>query len=432
MTTAVVSGAVAQAAVVLDAVTALVETPLTSLSDDELLQVMRLAEQARRRLEAFDQTVIAEAQVRALPGKFLQRSTARFLAGVLNLSPTEAAARVRHAHYLGPRVALTGDPLEPLLPVAATARAAGTLSSKQVDVIIAAIKRLDSSPVLGVDVVAEAETFLVEQAGHFDATSLSVVAQRLVDTLDPDGTLADEKAQRARRFVSLAPTGHGTTRISGELDAETAAMAMAVLHSLAAPKRSGVGDKSEPDPRTPGQRMHDAVKSLLRMALRAGTLPRSGGIPATVLITMTAEQFQTGTGLATTSFGQKLTVPQAFRVAGEASIGWVVHNSKKQILNFGRTKRIASESQTLALIARDQGCAFPGCTDPPEWSERHHIIRWEHGGHTNVDCMCLLCDFHHDHLDNGGWKIVMRDGVPEFIPPKWIDPAQKPQRNVRP
>jgi hypothetical protein len=26
-----------------------------------------------------------------------------------------------------------------------------------------------------------------------------------------------------------------------------------------------------------------------------------------------------------------------------------------------------SETKPWALISRDKGCAFPGCTDPPEW-----------------------------------------------------------------
>ncbi|HEV2887724.1 MAG TPA: HNH endonuclease signature motif containing protein, partial [Jatrophihabitans sp.] len=83
-------------------------------------------------------------------------------------------------------------------------------------------------------------------------------------------------------------------------------------------------------------------------------------------------------------------------------------------------------------VARDKGCAFPGCTDPPEWTEKHHVVPWSEGGRTDLDNLCLLCDFHHDRIDTGGWQIVMRDGVPWFVPPAWLDPRQEPQRNVRP
>jgi hypothetical protein len=148
--------------------------------------------------------------------------------------------------------------------------------------------------------------------------------------------------------------------------------------------------------------LHDAFRSVLKLALRSGQLPRAGGVPATVLISMSAEQFQTGTGLATTSYGQKLTVDQALRLADEASIAWIVHNSQGGILNYGSSQRLASPKQTLALIARDQGCSFPGCTSPPEWTERHHVTPWRQGGTTDLNNLCLLCDHHHDRIDTGG------------------------------
>ena len=72
-------------------------------------------------------------------------------------------------------------------------------------------------------------------------------------------------------------------------------------------------------------------------------------------------------------------------LADEASIGWIVHNSAGGVLNHGRTHRLASRSQTLALIARDKGCSFPGCADPPEWTEKHHVTPWRHGGRTDLD-----------------------------------------------
>ncbi|HEV2886929.1 MAG TPA: DUF222 domain-containing protein, partial [Jatrophihabitans sp.] len=259
--------------------------------------------------------------------------------------------------------------------------------------------------------------------------TLTGIARQLLDTLDPDGNLAADRSQQRRRFLSCVPDGDGMHRLTADLDTETAALAMTVLHSLAAPKPSANGEHDE---RTAGQRMHDAFRTVLKLALRVGELPTSGGVPATVLITMTAEQFQAGTGLASTSYGQKLSVDKALRIADQAAIAWIVHASTGGILDYGTTRRVASDKQTLALIARDKGCCFPGCTDPPEWTEKHHITPWREGGRTDLDNLCLLCDHHHDRIDTGGWQITMRDGVPWFIPPAWLDPSQQPQRNVRP
>ena len=50
--------------------------------------------------------------------------------------------------------------------------------------------------------------------------------------------------------------------------------------------------------------------------------------------------------------------------------------SNGEPLRLGRTRRIASRSQTIALIARDVGCSFPGCDTAPEWCRTapHHAL----------------------------------------------------------
>jgi hypothetical protein len=425
MTTASAGEVLAQADVALAAVSSLAAADLSVLDEGQLLGLIRTMEKVRRTAESFDNVAVPELEARGIPARYVLRGTSQFVAGLLTLAPGESSLRVRHAHELGARVQLSGERLEPLLPVLATARAAGAVSAKQADVIIRCVGKLRSGS-LAVDELSKAEAFLVGQAELFDAATLAGIAKQLLDTLLPDGTLADEQWQQRHRFLSCVPNGEGMHRLIADLDSETAALALTVLHSLAAPKPAADGDRDE---RTAGQRMHDAFRSVLKLALRSAELPRTAGVPATVLITMTAEQFESGTGLATTSFGQKLSIDQALRVAGQAAIAWVVHDSKGGVLNYGTTQRCATEKQTLALIARDQGCAFPGCTDPPEWTEKHHVIPWSAGGRTDLDNLCLLCDFHHARIDSHSWQVTMLDGVPWFIPPAWLDPDQAPRRN---
>src|SRR6185312_4010090 len=180
---------------------------LHRLGEHELLDALREVERARRRLEAWESRLIGEVEQRNLPGKYVMRSTGALLAGVLNLSAREAAGRVRHARHLRPRVTVTGERLAPLLPVTAAAREEGLITGGHLAVIIRSIDKLPTT--LPVSEVAAAEAFLVEQAQQFDPTVLAGIARRLLDTLDPDGTLADEYWQKRHRFLSLVPTGGG-------------------------------------------------------------------------------------------------------------------------------------------------------------------------------------------------------------------------------
>jgi 5-methylcytosine-specific restriction protein A len=40
----------------------------------------------------------------------------------------------------------------------------------------------------------------------------------------------------------------------------------------------------------------------------------------------------------------------------------------------------------------------------------------------------MLCKVHHRLLHHSEWLVRIRDGLPEFVPPRWIDPEQRPRR----
>ena len=68
------------------------------------------------------------------------------------------------------------------------------------------------------------------------------------------------------------------------------------------------------------------------------------------------------------------------KIACDADIIPVLLGSEGRILDIGRTTRIFPPHIRKAITARDQGCAFPGCTIPAPWCEAHHITYWSHGG----------------------------------------------------
>ena len=77
-----------------------------------------------------------------------------------------------------------------------------------------------------------------------------------------------------------------------------------------------------------------------------------------------------------------------------------------------------------ALLLRDRGCAFPGCTHD-RFLHGHHIQHWLHGGETSVDNLISLCTVHHHLVHEGGWTVSLdADGDSVFHSPdgKSIEP----------
>jgi hypothetical protein len=186
------------------------------------------------------------------------------------------------------------------------------------------------------------------------------------------------------------------------------------------------------DERTFGQRQHDALEEICDRVLQAGDVVGVGGTPATVIVTIGLEELTEKLGYGTTSDGTLLSTREVLTLAAEAEIIPTVLNRSGAVLDLGRTRRIASNSQTQALNARDHGCSFPACDRPPEWCERHHIIEWIDGGPTNLNNLTLLCRHHHHNFAGRGWTChINPDGLPEWQPPRWVDRDQKPLINSR-
>lgn len=225
----------------------------------------------------------------------------------------------------------------------------------------------------------------------------------------------------------------GDFRLTGPVGAKL----LAVLQPLARPRVAcidGTDLKSahEVDGRTFGQRSHDALEEVCDRVLQAGDVVGVGGTPATVIVTVTLEDLLDRLGYGTTSDGVMIPVAEVLRLADEAEVVPAVMNRAGSVLSLGRTRRIASVAQTHALVARDHGCSFPGCDRPPEWCERHHIKEWVDGGATDLDNLTLLCRYHHHNFAARGWRCQLNaDGLPEWLPPRWLDRERRPLLNSR-
>jgi hypothetical protein len=87
-------------------------------------------------------------------------------------------------------------------------------------------------------------------------------------------------------------------------------------------------------------------------------------------------------------------------------------------LDHGRRVRLATPAQRRALIVRDGGCAFPGCTTPPQWCDAHHIDPYAAGGRTDLNRLVLLCRHHHGVTHRRGWSMTTTpDDWPQWTTP---------------
>jgi hypothetical protein len=408
-----------------------------SFDNSGLLDFARSFEKMRNRLPLVDHRLIADAEARQLPHELTQPSMARVWASVLRLSPGEAHRRVKAAAAVGPRHSMLGEALEPTRPLLAAAQRTGEVTPDQLHLIQRALASVDRPGFDPADITA-AETLLTSFATSFGPKELALLADKTIDAINPDGTLAKDKLNSDRRHVTIRHTRDGGYIGELRLTASLGAKLTAVLSPLAKPRldtttnTDGSRTIFAADERSHGQRMHDALEEVCDRMLRSDTLPDSGGTPATVIITIDLEDLLDRCGYGVTSDGTLIPTDQVLKLANQADILPTVLSKTGNVLDQGRNRRVATANQTLALIARDRGCSFPGCAHPPEWCERHHIIEWINGGETKLSNLTLLCRYHHHNFATKGWTCQLNsDGLPEWRPPQWLDPQQKPILNTR-
>ncbi len=409
---------------------------LDHLDDAELMEFLRDFETVRNQMPLVDHRTLRTAADRDLANRTGQGTLVRVLTSALRISAAEAGRRVLAAEQLGPRQSMLGQDIGAARPVLAAAQVSGGVSAEQVQVILRGLRKVDR-PGFDPAEVDRGEQTLTGFAATFGPRDLQVCVDRFVDLINPDGSRPRDDLNADRRHLGLRSrldgSWGGEFRLTGPLGAKLRAL----LDPLAKPRvnltagpRGGLIEQR--DERTHGQRLHDALEDLCDRMLRGGGVPDSGGTPATVIVTLDIDDLRARTGYGTTSDGTLISAREVLALAAQAEIIPAVLDSAGAVLSLGRTRRIASRTQTLALIARDRGCSFPGCSHPPEWCERHHIREWVDGGLTDLDNLTLVCRYHHRSFADRGWRCRLRpDRLPEWVPPRHVDPDQTPLVNNR-
>ncbi|MGQ0778155.1 MAG: DUF222 domain-containing protein [Pseudonocardiales bacterium] len=389
-----------------------------------LLESLRAAEIEYRQAYARVLDVVAELDAEKAGAAAGFGTTARLLAGMLNLSAGQARVRVEHAESLTARRSLTGQELPPALPATAAELATGAIGPSHLRVITATLRRIP--PTTHPDEVARAEqtlAHLARLARRFDPPALTRLAERLLAHLDPDGRAPSEEPEEQRE-LRVRTGADGTVRLAGTLDPEGGARVKEVLGSLNQ-RRAPI--EGVPDQRSPARRDADALVEAMTSLLDEGELPTRAGQRPHLVITVTLNDLIYGLGHLSLDTGGQLCAAEARRLACDATIIPMVLDGDSMPLDVGREQRLATPAQRVALTHRDKGCAFPSCDRAPRYCHAHHIVPWLDGGETKLTNMCLLCQYHHTIVHRQGWRIRLDGrGRPEFTPPKIIDPTRTP------
>ncbi len=441
---------------------------LFGLTDDDVSGSLATLTAIAGVLDGLRAALIREAESRSVPAKLGFTSTKVWLRETQRMMPGTARQLVE----LGDLIAAC--------PAVAGALAVGSVSADQARVVGRSVVALAAD---GIDaaVVAAAETLLVGQAKIFGPVALATMGERILTHVAPD--LADEALRRKidaaenraridRGLTFAVERDLQRTRVTGFLTAEGAAIVAAALEPFAKPRSAEAGVR---DHRSIAQRRADALIEVCRVAPRlpgavddsgrhepsrptgtdiaelsgsdvddidvseTGDLPRASDtrpIAATATrprLTVTVDYDvlarELSCGLLDT--GQMLSPESVRRLACDAGIIPAVLGTSGQVLDLGRTARVWTGPARQAVIVRDRGCVFPGCDRPPAWCDIHHCTYFSNGGRTDRDNAALVCGFHHELIHHAGWQVrVAADGLPEIIPPRYVDPEQKPVRNL--
>lgn len=293
------------------------------------------------------------------------------------------------------------------LPQAARALSDGQIGYQHASVIAHTASQVgaEAAAVVGPDLVEAAKEVDVRRFAHF--------ARQVREIADADGALADANRDHERSRVHLSQTLGGSWRLDGWLDVEGGAMLSTALIPLMPPPRGG-------DRRTASQRRAAALVELCRRQLDGGRLPTVGGERPHLHVTVPVETLRGEPGWPGGEIrgAGPVVAETARRLACDAVVIENVLGADGALVSAERRGKTVPAPVRRGLIARDEGCRFPGCDRTVEWCDGHHLVWRSHGGTHDLFQLLLLCRLHHRFVHEGGWTIERTgDGELEFVPP---------------
>ncbi|WP_108250349.1 HNH endonuclease signature motif containing protein [Planctomonas deserti] len=427
--------------------TAVPVASLCGLNDENLLALTRQIEALGRYADALRVTAAGEIAARSrtedgpagLAARKGCRSANELLQRLTQISGATGASRLGLAALTRPDTALSGAAMPAKFDHVRAALETGELG---VDAAIALTKNLaplqdrvhpDALDAAEKELVAAATGTSPDSSVPASADEIRIQASVWRATLDSDGLEPDEAHAMAKRSFRLGPERNGLIPVSGGLLPEAAGRVKRLFDAYLTPTTAPAFLTDEElaakdavkDPRTKDQQRHDILVGVLDAMARSGDTPTVGGAAPTVLVTVRAEDLDTGGAGYADGVDSPLSPTTVQQLVCSGGTQKVLIGRNGRILKLGSAERCFTAPQRRAITARDGGCLIPGCSIPAGWCEVHHVIPAADGGPTHPDNGVLLCWFHHRTIDTSGWAIRMRAGAPEVQAPPWLDHTRR-------
>ncbi|WP_036438625.1 DUF222 domain-containing protein, partial [Mycobacterium sp. URHB0044] len=168
---------------------------IDTLTHGDLMREMDELEAVACQLPTQRHRMLTQLQGQTTPRELGAKSWREALMTRWRLSGAEASRRITEATLLGPRRALSGEPLGPVLPATAAAQALGLITEEHVKEIRKGIAKLPSF--VDTPTRTQIEVDWVRTAVGTGPKELADTVKRTVFLLDQDGPVPDD-AERER------------------------------------------------------------------------------------------------------------------------------------------------------------------------------------------------------------------------------------------
>lgn len=414
------------------------------LTREQLIAIDSAIGMVKRRLDAVHADVAAgisresrpELGADSLAKQQGYRTPAKLIAATTGVSTGDAIRLIKVGEATAPRAGLLGDRLPARYPLVRQALSDGAVSSQVAGLIISLLDRCRIAA--GPERTSEGEWILIEAVVGLSLDDVRKLIVRAEAWLDPDGVEPRAEEQRAKRSLTMFERD-GMVHLNALLDPESAAPVITAIRgyvTAAFAARQDAPDPEAPDAdrRTVPMLQADAL-SLFGSHMLGCTAQTPALAGATVVVRMTLQDLQAGTGSATIDgIDQPISISAARRMAADGGIIPCVLGGDSEVLDWGRRRRLFTPAQRLALAERDGGCAM--CGLPPGMAKAHHIRWWQRDtGPTDLANGVLLCETCHHRIHDNGWDIRIdppgHGNTVWFVPPPHVDPARAPRRGGR-